>query len=130
PPWRPRRVTAGAAVQDRTAPVRPPGAAEPVPPVLVSCPSPAPGRGGLAGLTEAAPVVSDDPVPGLQQYAFLLLPGVPVQRVAVDQHHRLPGAVVLVVDPDGLRVLLPDGDLSHCLAFLSGGKAFRMAAGA
>jgi hypothetical protein len=73
---------------------------------------------GLAGLAEAAPVISDHPVAGLQQDAFLLLPGVPVQRVAVNQHDRLAGAVVFVVDLDVLGVLPADGDLSHCLAFL------------
>jgi hypothetical protein len=76
--------------------------------------------GGLAGLPEAAAVVGDDPVPGLQKDAFLLFPGVPVERVAVDQHDRLPGAVVLVVDLDVFAVLPADGHLCHCLAFLLG----------
>ena len=77
--------------------------------------------GRLAGLPEAAAVVGDDPVPGLQQDAFLLLPGVSVERVAVDQHDRLPGAVVFVVDLDVFAVLPADSDLSHCLAFLLAG---------
>jgi hypothetical protein len=50
--------------------------------------------GGLAGAAEAAPVVGDDPVPDIQQRAFLLLPGVAVERVAVDGDDRPAGAVV------------------------------------
>src|SRR6266567_5535442 len=42
----------------------------------------------------------------------------PFSGVAVDQHDRLPLAVVLVVDLDVGAVLLADGDLCHCLAFL------------
>jgi hypothetical protein len=34
--------------------------------------------GGLAGLAEPAPVVGDDPVPGLQQNRDLLVPGAAV----------------------------------------------------
>jgi len=49
---------------------------------------------GLAGLPEAAAVICDDPVPGREQDALLLLPRMPVERVAVDQHDRLPGSVV------------------------------------
>jgi hypothetical protein len=41
---------------------------------------------------------------------------VTVQGVAVDQHDRLAGAVVLVVEVDGGAVLLPYGDEWH-LAF-------------
>ena len=58
-----------------------------------------PGR-RLAGLAEPAPVVGDDPVPGGEQCPLLTFPGVPVQRVPVDQDDRLTLAVVLVVDLD------------------------------
>jgi hypothetical protein len=58
-----------------------------------------PGR-RLAGLAEPAPVIGDDPVPGLQQHRDLLVPGPAAERVPVDQHHRLAGAVILVVDLD------------------------------
>src|SRR5712691_4634834 len=67
-----------------------------------------------------AAVVGDDPVPSLEEDAFLLFPRVPVERVAVNEHDRLPGAVVLVVDLDVVAVLPADGDLCHCLAFLLG----------
>src|SRR5229473_2576893 len=73
---------------------------------------------GLAGLAEAAAVVGDDPVPSLEEDAFLLFPRVPVERVAVNEHDRLPGAVVLVVDLDVVAVLPADGDLRHRLALL------------
>ena len=56
--------------------------------------------GGLAGLAEPAPVVGDDPVAGLQQGRDLLVPGAAAERVAVDQHHRLAGAMILVIDLD------------------------------
>src|SRR5690606_40695702 len=42
--------------------------------------------GGLRGPAEPAAVVADAAVPGGQQGALLALPGVAVQRVAVDQH--------------------------------------------
>ena len=64
----------------------------------------------LAGLAEAAPVVGDDPIAGLQQDRDLLVPGPAAERIAVDQHDRLAGAVVLVVDLDIGRVLPADGD--------------------
>jgi hypothetical protein len=56
--------------------------------------------GRLAGLAEPAPVVGDDPVPGLEQGRDLLVPGPAAERVPVDQHHRLAGAVILVMDLD------------------------------
>ena len=69
--------------------------------------------GRLAGLPEAATVVGDHAVAGGEQHPGLTLPGVAVQRVAVDQHDRLPGAVVLVVDLDVGAVLGSDGDARH-----------------
>jgi hypothetical protein len=63
--------------------------------------------GRLAGGAEAAAVIGDDPVAGVQQRRELLLPGVAVQRVAVDQHHRPSAAVVLVVDLDPAGVSSP-----------------------
>ena len=54
----------------------------------------------LAGLAEPAPVVGDDPVPGLEQGRDLLVPGAAAERIAVDQHHRLAGAMILVMDLD------------------------------
>jgi hypothetical protein len=53
-----------------------------------------PGR-RLAGLAEPAPVVGDDPVPGVQQDRDLLVPGAAAQRVAVDQDDRQAGAMIL-----------------------------------
>jgi hypothetical protein len=67
----------------------------------------------LAGPVEPAPVIGDDPVPGLQQHAFLPFPGVPVQQVAVDQHHRTAAAVIFVVDLVIGAVLGSDGDVRH-----------------
>src|SRR5438874_1898190 len=55
---------------------------------------------GLARPPEAAAVVGDDAVPGLEQRRALLLPGVPVEGVAVDEDDRLTFAVVLVVEVD------------------------------
>jgi hypothetical protein len=54
----------------------------------------------LAGLAEPAPVVGDDPVAGLEQRRDLPVPGTAAERVAVDQHHRLAGAMILVMDLD------------------------------
>jgi len=56
--------------------------------------------GGLAGLAEPAPVVGDNPVPGVQQGRDLPVPGAAAERVPVDQHDGLAGAVILVVDLD------------------------------
>ncbi len=73
--------------------------------------------GRPAGAAETAAVVGDHPVPRLQQGRELLLPGVPVQRIAVDQDHRLSGgvAVVLVVELDVGAVLAADGHQRHVL---------------
>jgi len=54
----------------------------------------------LAGLAEPAPVIGDDPVAGLEQGGDLLVPGTAAERIAVDQHHRLASAVILVMDLD------------------------------
>ena len=64
----------------------------------------------LAGLAEPAPVVGDDPVPGLQQDRDLLVPGAAAERVAVDQHDGLAGAMIGVVDLDVGAVLSSDFD--------------------
>ena len=76
--------------------------------------------GGLARLAKAAAVIGDDAVSGLQQDTFLLLPGVSVQWVSVDQDDRLPGAVILVVDVDVVGVFLANGDRGHMGPFRSG----------
>src|ERR1700690_12459 len=71
-----------------------------------------PGR-RLAGLAEPAPVVGDDPVPGVQQDPDLLVPGAAAERVAVDQHDGQAGTMILVVDLDVGAVFLADGDCGH-----------------
>jgi hypothetical protein len=68
---------------------------------------------GLVRPAEPATVVGDAPVAGAQQHPFLPLPGVEVEGVAVDEHDRLPGAVVLVVQVDVGAVLGADGDERH-----------------
>ena len=73
--------------------------------------------GRLAGLAEPAPVVGDHPVPGLQQHRDLLVPGAAAERVPVDQHHRLAGAVILVVDLDVCVVFLSDSHCGHGVSF-------------
>lgn len=73
-------------------------------------------RRWLAGLAKAAPIVGDDAVAGRQQCGRLLLPGVPVEEVAVDEHHRLTGAVVFVVQLDVGSVFLADGHVRHGVA--------------
>ncbi len=65
---------------------------------------------GLAGLAEPAAVVRDDPVPGLEQCAGLRGPGCSAERVPVDQHHRLAGSVVFVVEVDVGAVFGADCD--------------------
>jgi hypothetical protein len=67
----------------------------------------------LAGPAEPAAVVRDDPVAGVQKHAMLPLPGVPVERVAVDEHHRLAAAVILVVELDVGAVLGAGDDVGH-----------------
>jgi hypothetical protein len=56
--------------------------------------------GRLAGLTESAPVIGDDPVARLQQNRDLLVPGAAAERVAVDQDNGPALAVVLVIQID------------------------------
>ena len=41
-------------------------------------------EGRLAGVAEASAVVGDDPVPGIEQRRYLLLPGTAAQRPAMD----------------------------------------------
>lgn len=53
----------------------------------------------LARRAEPATVVSDHAVAGLEELALLERPAVPVEGVAVDEDDRLPGALVLVVEP-------------------------------
>ena len=69
--------------------------------------------GGLARVPEPPSVVGDHPPTGVEQDGQLLLPGVAVQRVAVDQHDRPAGTVVLVVQLYRGPVLLTDGDIWH-----------------
>ena len=64
----------------------------------------------LAGLAEATTVVRDHAVAGPQEHAFLAFPRVPVEGIAVDEHHRRAAAVVLVVELDVGVVLGPDSD--------------------
>jgi len=71
----------------------------------------------LAGLAEPAPVIGDDPVPGVQQHWDLLIPGTAAERVAVDQHDGLAGAMILVVDLDVGVVLLSDSYCGHGATF-------------
>jgi len=72
----------------------------------------------LAGLAEPAAVIGDAAVSVLEEHPLLALPGVAVQRVAVDQDDRLAGAVIVVVDFDVGGVLRSDFDEWHG-AFLS-----------
>src|SRR4029077_7825302 len=73
--------------------------------------------GRPAGLAEPAPVVGDDPVPGVQQHRDLLVPGAAAERVALDPHGGLAGAVLLVVDLNVGVVLLTDGNCGHWASF-------------
>jgi hypothetical protein len=56
---------------------------------------------GLAGVPEPTAVVGDHTLTGIEEHGDLLLPGVAVEGIAVDQHHGLPRAMVLVVELDG-----------------------------
>ena len=67
----------------------------------------------LTRLAESPPVIGEDAVAGLQQDPFLLLPGRPVERIAMNQHHWLARAVVFVVDRDRGAVLGSDDDARH-----------------
>jgi hypothetical protein len=69
--------------------------------------------GDLARIAEAAPVVSDDAISGGDELSGLQLPAVAVERIAVDQHHRLPLPLVLVVELDIGAVLRSHRDVSH-----------------
>src|SRR2546422_498556 len=69
--------------------------------------------GRLARATKPSPVVADHAMAAREQLAFLTLPRVPVQRVAVDQHHRLAAAVIFVVDLDRSVVLGSNSDAGH-----------------
>jgi hypothetical protein len=58
---------------------------------------------GLVRTPVAAPVVGDGAVAVGRHVEHLVVPGVGVQRPAVAEHDRLPGAPVLVVDPGAVR---------------------------
>ncbi len=53
---------------------------------------------GLRRRAEAATVVRDHPMTGVDQRRDLVLPRTPAERPTVDEDHRLAGAVVLVVE--------------------------------
>src|SRR5690606_7294901 len=53
------------------------------------------------------------PVSGREQHRCLLLPGGAAEREAVDEHDRLTGAVILVVEVDRCGVLHTYGDVGH-----------------
>ena len=59
-----------------------------------------------ARVAEAAPVVGDDTVPGVQQGRLLLLPRMAIKQVTVNQHDRSARTMVLVVNPDSLGILM------------------------
>ena len=69
--------------------------------------------GRLAGRAETAPVVADAAVARIEQHALLALPRVAVERVAVDEHDRLAGPVIVEVDLDVGAVLFPDSHEGH-----------------
>jgi hypothetical protein len=48
-----------------------------------------------------------------QQDRGLLFPGSTVQRIPVDQHYRLTGTVILVVEIDVARIFLTDINVWH-----------------
>jgi hypothetical protein len=64
--------------------------------------------GRLARPPEAATVVADAAVTGREQLPLLALPGVAVERIAVDQDDRPAAAVIVVVDLDVAAVLTTD----------------------
>src|SRR5262245_34207779 len=68
---------------------------------------------GLARIAEAAAVVRDDAVAALEKRRKLFLPGASRERPAVNQDHRLPRAVVLVIEVDRARVFLSDRHVGH-----------------
>ena len=62
---------------------------------------------GLARSAEAAAVIRDHAMAGREQRGGLLFPRVTVQRPAMDEHDRRSGAVVLVIDLDGVEFSCP-----------------------
>src|SRR4029077_6937695 len=81
-----------------------------------------------ARVAEAAAVVGDDTMAGVEQHGELFVPGTAAQRVAVNQDDRLSRPVVLVMQLDVARVLLSDLDVRHPASFRSGGRASSAAA--
>jgi hypothetical protein len=55
----------------------------------------------------------EDAVSAVEELARLPLPAVAVERVSVDQDDRLARALIFVVEVDGGRVLVSDGDVAH-----------------
>jgi hypothetical protein len=58
-------------------------------------------------------LISDRPVALVQQGRDLLLPGGGAEWKAVDEYHRLPGTMILVVQIDGRGVLHADSQIGH-----------------
>jgi len=71
-------------------------------------------RRGLAGLAKSPAVIGDDAITGFQKNGYLPLPGAPAQRITMDQDHRLPSAVVLIVEINVAGVFLADSNVGHC----------------
>jgi hypothetical protein len=65
----------------------------------------------LTGCTEAPPIVSYDPVAGLQKDMLLFLPGVAIQWLSMNEDYRLTAAMVLVINLNVGVVLFTDGYL-------------------
>jgi len=69
--------------------------------------------GGLAGFTEATAVVGDDAMPCIEKRGDLLLPRRSVQWIAVNEEHRIAGAVVFVIETNFGGVFLACCDVGH-----------------
>src|SRR5262249_35320798 len=69
--------------------------------------------GGLAGIAEAAAVISDDAMAGREEHGKLLFPRGAAERISMNENYGIAGAVVLVIEFDVGRVFFSDIDVRH-----------------
>src|SRR5437773_2861030 len=68
---------------------------------------------GFARPAEAATVIRDHTVAGLEQRSGLFLPRSPAERPPMNEHDGRPYAVIFVIEVDRCGILFPDTDHAH-----------------
>src|SRR5437764_4418844 len=68
---------------------------------------------GVAGFPETAAVIEDDAMTCGEKHRNLLFPGSTVERISMNQNHRMARTVILIVKLDVRGIFLTDSDVRH-----------------